>query len=461
VVDDFANLNIADDVSNNGQEDASRKLFVGGLSWMTTEDGLRHYFESLNLGVDRVIIMRDKMTGRSRGFGFVTLSTTEDVDKAVVTNLHLDGRKVEAKRAIPKRDMDNHAKKIFVGGIPISLSNTEFRKYFEEFGKVLETQVMTDRESGRSRGFGFVTYEDEKMADKVLNKVHTIHGKPVEVKRAEPKKMDQPPPVHIMHVNPVPAGAVYVPHAYPYPTGVYGPQGVYTHGHPHVAAPMAYDPAYFVPTQGGLVYLPQHYEPVDPEIFSAHAPYSVGESSYDAKYDTSHARRATTGSQLVVTRDAVESRPKVTVSSVAPRRLVYPAHSISVDKQDTYGGMPSISLKTEPYGINLSPFPVVRLSEPRTERAFSAGFVSDTFSFNMTEGVRPKLTTPGHLDSRKKRAGSQPTVAFNRRGSQPPPTAVGTRRTDLNWRNIPVRKVPTHEGVGGGGYGSGVHKYFQ
>jgi len=47
---------------------------------------------------------------------------------------------------------------------------------------------MTDRESGRSRGFGFVTYEDEKMADKVLNKVHNIHGKPVEVKRAEPKK---------------------------------------------------------------------------------------------------------------------------------------------------------------------------------------------------------------------------------------------------------------------------------
>jgi len=453
--DEFANLNIADDGSNSGQEDASRKLFVGGLSWMTTEDGLRHYFESLTLGVDRVIIMRDKMTGRSRGFGFVTLSTTEDADKAVLTNLHLDGRKVEAKRAIPKRDMDNHAKKIFVGGIPISLSNTEFRKYFEEFGKVLETQVMTDRESGRSRGFGFVTYEDEKMADKVLNKVHTIHGKPVEVKRAEPKKMEQSPPVHIMHVNSVPASAVYVPHAYPYPTGVYGPQAVYAHAHPHVAAPMAYDPAYFVPTQGGLVYLPQHYEQVDPEIFSS--PYSVGESSYDAKYDTSHSRRATTGSQM--TRDSSESRPKVTVSPGAPRRLVYPAPSISVDKHDSYSGLPSVSLKTEPYGINLPPFPVVRLSEPRTERAFSAGFVSDTISINMTEGVRPKLTTPGHLDSRKKRAGSQPAVVLNRRGSQPAPTALGTRRTDLNWRNVPVRKVAGHEGSGGGGYG--VHKYFQ
>jgi len=189
VADDFENLNISDDASsNNGQEDAARKLFVGGLSWITTEDGLRHYFESIDLGVERVIIMRDKMTGRSRGFGFVTLSTSEDVDKAVRANLHLDGRKVEAKRAIPKRDMDNHAKKIFVGGIPISLSNAEFRKYFEEFGRVLETQVMTDRESGRSRGFGFVTYEDERMADKVLRTVHTIHGKPVEVKRAEPKK---------------------------------------------------------------------------------------------------------------------------------------------------------------------------------------------------------------------------------------------------------------------------------
>jgi len=456
VADDFENLNISDDASsNNGQEDAARKLFVGGLSWITTEDGLRHYFESIDLGVERVIIMRDKMTGRSRGFGFVTLSTSEDVDKAVRANLHLDGRKVEAKRAIPKRDMDNHAKKIFVGGIPISLSNAEFRKYFEEFGRVLETQVMTDRESGRSRGFGFVTYEDERMAEKVLRTVHTIHGKPVEVKRAEPKKIEQPQPVHIMHVNPVASGAVYLPHAFPYATGtVYGPQAVYS-------APMPYDPAYFVPTQGGLVYLPPPYEPLEQDIFSGHSQYSVAESHYDTKYDPSHRTRMNSCS--VVARDTTESRPKVSLkpsATIAPRRhLVYPAPSISIDKQDNTFNVPSISLK-EPYGLsNYSPFPAVRLSEPRTERAFSAGFVSDTITMTSEGSVRPKFTTPSHLDSRKKRAGSQPVVAPKRRGSQPPPSIVGTRRTDLNWRNVPMRKSPGNEGIRSDV--SGIHKYFQ
>jgi len=453
VVDDFANLNISDDISTNGQEDASRKLFVGGLSWMTTEDGLRHYFESLNLGVDRVIIMRDKMTGRSRGFGFVTLSTTEDVDKSVRTNLYLDGRKVEAKRAIPKRDMDNHAKKIFVGGIPISLSNTEFRKYFEEFGKVLETQVMTDRESGRSRGFGFVTYEEEKIAEKVLKTVHTIHGKPVEVKRAEPKKVEQPQPVHIMHVNPVTAGAVYVPHAFPYPGGAmyHGHQAVYT-------APMAYDPAYFVPTQGGLVYLPQHYEPLDTDLYSgvhqhvpSHSPYSVADT-YDPKFESPLSRRGTTNNlpvKVPTTRESstrdTDSFLKVTVSPI--------------DKQDGAYTVPTYSLKTEPYNINLSPFPAVRFSEPRTERAFSAGFVNDTITLTAEGAFRPKLIPSGHLDARKKRAGSQPaTATIKRRGSQPP-SVLGTRRTDLNWRHVPVsRKSPGNDSSS---YSSGIHKYFQ
>jgi len=179
-----ANLTVTEDTD----DDLERKIFVGGLSWLTTEDGLAHYFESLGMSVENVVIMRDKIANRSRGFGFVTLTNVEDVDKAVRLNHHLDGRKIEAKRSIPKWDMDNTSKKIFVGGIPISLSNLDFRKYFESFGKVIETQIMTDRETGRSRGFGFVTYEDEDVANQVLKTRHTILGKPVEVKRAEPKK---------------------------------------------------------------------------------------------------------------------------------------------------------------------------------------------------------------------------------------------------------------------------------
>jgi len=175
---------------NLDEPDNTRKLFIGGLSWMTTEDGLRQYFENLGLHVDTVVIMRDK-NGKSRGFGFLTLGSLQEIEIAISISLFLDGRKVEAKRAIPKSDLSNHAKKIFVGGIPMSLTNTDFRKYFESFGKVLETQIMTDRESGRSRGFGFVTFEEENVAAVVLRMSHTIQNKPVEVKPAEPKNNSQ------------------------------------------------------------------------------------------------------------------------------------------------------------------------------------------------------------------------------------------------------------------------------
>jgi RNA recognition motif-containing protein len=158
---DDITMNLENLQINDSPEINERKLFVGGLSWITTEDGLRQYFDGLGLNVDTVTIMRDKR-GRSRGFGFLTLASPKEIEMAISFHLHIDGRKVEAKRAIPQSDMSNHAKKIFVGGLPVSLSNYDFRKYFESFGKVLESQIMTDRDSGRSRGFGFITFEEEK-----------------------------------------------------------------------------------------------------------------------------------------------------------------------------------------------------------------------------------------------------------------------------------------------------------
>jgi len=92
-------------------EDLERKIFIGGLSWVTTEEGLSQYFENLGMGVESVVIMRDKVANRSRGFGFVTLKNIEDVDKAVHLNHQLDGRKIEAKKINPKMGHGKYLKK--------------------------------------------------------------------------------------------------------------------------------------------------------------------------------------------------------------------------------------------------------------------------------------------------------------------------------------------------------------
>jgi len=59
-------------------------------------------------------------------------------------------------------------RKLFVGGLPSNITAEEFRIFFEQFGTLVDSVVMFDRETGRSRGFGFVTYEDPVACRKLL-----------------------------------------------------------------------------------------------------------------------------------------------------------------------------------------------------------------------------------------------------------------------------------------------------
>jgi len=231
--------------SSTSEADAQRKLFIGGLSWQTTEESLKEYLGGLGFQIEKSIIMKDKITGRSRGFGFITLVNVEDVDKVVTAKLYLD-RKIEAKRAIPKQDMDNSARKFFVGGIPVNLSVNEFRKYFEKFGTVIDAQIITERNSGHSRGFGFVTFESDDVAHQVLNVQHIIQGKKVEIKKAQPKKIENNQPVYLP-----PYSIPFSEYPALYPVPVFSP----VFYHPQFAVP------YIMP-QGGFIYTPYNIEPV-------------------------------------------------------------------------------------------------------------------------------------------------------------------------------------------------------
>lgn len=79
-------------------------------------------------------------------------------------------------------------KKIFVGGLPPTLSEDEFRQYFETYGVVTDVIIMYDQQTNRPRGFGFISFDSEDAVDRVLHKTfHDVNGKQVEVKRALPK----------------------------------------------------------------------------------------------------------------------------------------------------------------------------------------------------------------------------------------------------------------------------------
>jgi RNA recognition motif-containing protein len=83
----------------------SNKLFVGNLSFNTTENSLQDAFAAHDT-VTEANLMMDRMSGRPRGFGFVTMSTPEEAQKAIeaLNGAQLDGRALTVNIARPRED---------------------------------------------------------------------------------------------------------------------------------------------------------------------------------------------------------------------------------------------------------------------------------------------------------------------------------------------------------------------
>jgi len=80
--------------------------------------------------------------------------------------------------------------KLFVGSLPWTVSDEELKTAFEAHGQVVSAKVITDRETGKSRGFGFVEMEDETGASNAIQALNgsEIDGRSIVVSEAKPKK---------------------------------------------------------------------------------------------------------------------------------------------------------------------------------------------------------------------------------------------------------------------------------
>jgi RNA recognition motif-containing protein len=79
---------------------------------------------------------------------------------------------------------------IFVGSLPFSIKETELKEFFEEYGEVASVKIITDKFSGRSKGFGFIEMPDDESAQKAINELNgaEVAGRKIVVNKAEEKK---------------------------------------------------------------------------------------------------------------------------------------------------------------------------------------------------------------------------------------------------------------------------------
>src|SRR5262245_795107 len=82
------------------------------------------------------------------------------------------------------------AKKLYVGSLPYSVTETQLRELFEPFGELESVRVISDKFTGRSKGFGFVEFADNEAADKAIAEVNgrELEGRTLVVNEARPEE---------------------------------------------------------------------------------------------------------------------------------------------------------------------------------------------------------------------------------------------------------------------------------
>jgi len=172
-----------------------RKLFVGGVSKRdTTLESFSAFFQKYG-ELEHIMLNRaqDGSDGH-RGFGFVTFKEQSSADAVLadMAYLELDGRKLDAKVALPpslKPPPGTETNKLFIGSIPkdgTKPTPAEFKEYFSAFGEVEDTWVAEEK------GFGFVTFKDENGAYKAIAQTlttgHLVNGNAkIDLKWPKPK----------------------------------------------------------------------------------------------------------------------------------------------------------------------------------------------------------------------------------------------------------------------------------
>ncbi|KZV42130.1 hypothetical protein F511_29809 [Dorcoceras hygrometricum] len=202
-----------------------RKLFVRGLGWETTTERLRSLFSSYG-ELDEAVVILDKVTGKSKGYGFVTF---KHIDGALMAlkepSKKIDGRMTVTQLAAAGNPATGgpgtvggvggvfnpaeiSTRKIYVANVPYDMMAERLLQHFSMYGEIEEGPLGYDKATGKSKGFALFVYKTADAAKaSLVDPIKNIDGHQlncklaIDGKRGKPSGVGVPGPMGVQGVN--------------------------------------------------------------------------------------------------------------------------------------------------------------------------------------------------------------------------------------------------------------------
>jgi len=158
----------------NTADDSNTNLIINYLPQSLSDEEFKSMFQSVG-PVKSAKIVRDKSTGYSYGFGFVDFTLASDAQRAIETlsGLQLQNKRIKVALARPGGDSIKGAN-LYVRNIPQVWKETELNEIFKPYGKIIQSRVLVDLQTGVSKRVGFVLYDTRDEAE---NAIKCLSGK--------------------------------------------------------------------------------------------------------------------------------------------------------------------------------------------------------------------------------------------------------------------------------------------
>ena len=162
-------------------------IYVGNIDQKVTDEILWELFTQCGPLVN-VYLPKDQITNQHPGYAFIEFKNEVDAEYSIkiMHMVKLFNRPIKVNRATQDKKVQEIGANIFVGNLADDVDEKILKNVFSNFGVVLSTKIMRDPDTGMSKHYGFVSYDNFESSDKAIQKLkgQYISGKPIEVEYA-------------------------------------------------------------------------------------------------------------------------------------------------------------------------------------------------------------------------------------------------------------------------------------